>query len=534
MLHLCLKFIKIKMKLLKLIIVLIITQTQFVLAQEVQINWSIKQNETGGESGYLLQYLDANNENVYALFTKSDISEKINDKKIVAFNKSTMEKKASVKFEDIISNKELYSKLELLKIVIQNDGVYIFWTKVEKQLEELYVEKLDNNLKKVVVLKKIKSCTVPSEFKRAIYAKNRTSFDVLVNKKELLIGYEKHKLEGFINFSYENFNIEDGLSNEKEIDLPTKSYSKYLGLTSIYQLLEDGNIVVKSFIKDPNSDYKPMPGIKLTKGWYSNIFSFINTTSNKLVSININERDIYLTDLNKIGVKYISTEKKVIIFGLYLDTNTTSKNQIDGFEFIEIDKITLDVSEINKINFDSPTLNNLHDIINIDNVYSINNNVYISITSTEISFNPSGAPGSNYLKKGDIFLIKINGNGELSWTSKINREKYYGPTFGDFSDIRVLSFENNIGLFYVSKEIKRNSLLNQKIEGIQNNINYSFVDINTGKIETKEIYFSADTRSEDKMNFMPNSKVIDNILYTYPYEVGKIINRGCFGAIFLK
>jgi hypothetical protein len=518
-------------KIKSILIAILMFQIHFLVAQEVNVNWSDKQNENETK-GILSNYLDANNENVFALFDKLDQGKKFENMKIVAFDKSTMKNKAEIEFIDLFNDKKLSSKFELLKVAIKEDGVYVFITKVEKEIEGLYFVKLDNNLRKVLELKNILNKTISSELKRMVFAGKRTSYTVIDNKNEIYIGYENPKLNQNTIFNYGKFDFKEGIVNEKAVELPTKTDKKYYGLTSVYKLLEDGNILFKYSLDDTETKN---PGI-LKSSKKQIMLSFLNTKKNQFTSLEIDSRDTEIFNNSNVDINYLSDENKIKIFGFYLDTTINRKNgPIKAISFIEINKNTLEKSEIKNSFINPQYFNDLNfplSSLNIEKLYEKDNNIYAVITQNFREILPGDASAIYYLKKGNIFVMKINDKGENSWVSKIEREKFFNCLFF-IPDIKSYMLNDKIVVYFMTKPLSKKINLNPKHEDFQNNLNYSFVDIKTSQIENKEIYFNENKDSDDKMIHIQYSMLINDIFYTYP-KIQTFTNSYTFGSVILK
>lgn len=535
------------MKISKIIVVLItLFFSIYTKAQVIEQHWSEKLIYDNKETGYFSSYVDVNDQYVYATFTNNPMSGELKKQMLVAYDKLTMKKISKAGIFGCPDNeltKKEFSDLDYYKTIILDDAVFIFWTKVNKETEELYVEKLDPRLNRVKKLERISVNTLPDDIKRSILGRKAVSFLVLGHGKHLILGIETPSKTNNSKLKYASYN--SNLISEKEhlVTLPVKLENNYLGLGSGYELSEDGNLIISSApTADPSKDNSEMFGINAFAIGTANriiIISYLKCSTGQMSSVIMAAPEKEITN-----IKYHSTDVGLSIFALYYDLKTDPKKEkIRGWVKAKINKNTLEKEDVNCLEFDSKTLEKLYaknnlektmstkDVIDLylEDAVPTNNSSTILIFSKHSYSTISSSSMLTEEHSGEIVALKINDDEEISWTTTIDRMYYSYLQYR--TDIQIVTSPEKIQLFFGSEDtpITPMVITKEKLSGAKNQFGYVALDCNSGVKEQKQIYCNESKESKEKMVNLHSSIVLGDRLYTVFSDV--MHDNNCEGFI---
>lgn len=223
-------------------------------SQDLNIKWSQALPLKNNIDGFFVEFLEQNDKFIYAKFASR---KRATQYKIVAFDKNSMKKVASVGvigYEENKKDHKKFKKLTYYKSIIYNDNIYVFYSAYNKKKKatQYLVKSYSPNLKEMKPLTVIEQVKLPSD-----KHKKGESLFVLGNSEtnKILICKEKEGSVGEnIKLEYKVLNSDFSFSSANQTQLPYKiKESKFLwvksvstGASSSYTYGNDGNLHLKT------------------------------------------------------------------------------------------------------------------------------------------------------------------------------------------------------------------------------------------------------------------------------------------------
>lgn len=438
-----------------------------LFSQSVDVKWSELQTYENKLDGFFSEYIGVNSKYIYAKFNKAARKpERADNKiKIVAFDKSSMKKvtsKAIIGFKENSGDKAKYDGLTYFDALVFDNSVIMFWSKKVKDKYELYAEQYDEKLTTKIKLKKIYE--VPKKGKK--YDPN---FFVIGNKdvgNKVIIGAELPSDKGEnMTFEYKVLKTDFSFESANQVKLPYIATSNKDGLTSSYEIGDDGNLYVKSkvLVEEASGSKKGSTFVSV------NSLSVIKPATGTINTYNFRLENKSFSDFD-----YIVNKQGVKIYALYSDLLKDKRgSDLHGIYYAEIDNNVNAISNSKLISFDKATLDklfakdkaeknkagvfaskkkkesaeeSLQYSYNIENVQIADNNSIVIFCSIMNNYSTTTCDGKGncttryYCYKGNVTTFKVNSNGELVWASNVDRAITYNGWF--VYDVEVVK-ENN-------------------------------------------------------------------------------------------
>lgn len=489
-------------------------------SQEITTNWS-EDLEFNAKSLYFNRFIGENEECIYALYVSDTMFTGFagaKEKKLVAISKTTLKEIKSTPLQGFSENKTIYKGLEFHTCVVQSNMIMLYWSKINKDSEELYCETFDLMLNRTSPAKVIYTNTHAFDLKRALATKNLTSFVVCQNEKrkdEVLIGTEIPIAKNYVQFEYALRLKDLELSPLKTIALPVQLDDQSFGLCSTYEYLENGDVLIRnSFTAEEGKGVTKNVeggGILITDVNPYFTVSYLNVNTHEIATI---ELPIYDLTIYSPILKSAFVNNELRFYGLYSgDQNKTAEikglfcgkfnieDMTSSTEFIEFEQSTLDklISDLKSRNFF------------VKDVTVKGENVIIILSALNVT---------GLLSK-DFSILGYNLDHELNWITALQSITYL------FSNSVIIGEPNEMTFFYGQHKETNNEL---KSRFGATSIGCTIFNLESGAlIEQKEW----------KIDRTVNSiKLMDNSLYFIHINKGSMINSksetGNFGKMIFE
>jgi hypothetical protein len=509
---------------------LILTLLLFVFssklqAQEIESKWSETIKQSKGGDGFFKYFLEANDEYIYAAFSKEIINKRNPSLKIVAFDKNTLKRRKEVEvigYKDK-SRKEKYKGLSLELTIVNNDVLTLFWKKYEKGNTYIYVEQYNKDLKQIKKVKKIHQ--YPGRASATILSAN-------VNGVEMYFFANQNSPKKGENyeFEYKVINAEFEFVAANKVKLPITAISKFNSSLRL-NFKENGKILVSTSVRDEEE-----------KKFYPIVCSVdIETAETKLLELKFPDKKLA-------GFDYILTNGKYKVFSFFTDLIKDPKGRdTHGIFYAEVDgeNLTFDNSKFSS--FSKEQLDELFGAdredrakagvlaskkkkdskdnalaagYNIEFVYSLGEEIVLftslmrnySVTTCDSKGN---CTTRYYCEKSNVTSFKLNNYGNIVWASNLDRKMTY-PGW-DVTDVRVLYKD---GLFYASygsgynegaKGKKKKKSKSQR----KMNFEYAVFSIENGNYTKMEHQLNKKSTPKKELKFIDPSNIsfIDDEFY---------------------
>lgn len=556
----------------RFLLVLFFAIASLVNGQDMHINWGqemVLDNKVDGSMDYII---DANSKYLYTMW--SDLGGRNKLRKLISFDKKTMKRVNDVGLKGFKENKkEAKIKKDLIydMTVVYEKVIYVFWWKYTKTDKELYVESFDIELNKIASLKKVfeqdidkKSDKAPSSF----VLSNNTLQD-----GKILIGSELAGNEGEpIKLAFKELNSDLSFSNSVQIELPFAiieekkkslfSSGQHRGLTSSYTYGDDGYLHIRTTFSFDRKEIKEMKKNGTYEDRITLLYSSVDLSSGKLSTNQIRFENKKLLNTRK------SIENNVIkLYGFFSDTDKDEEgNTTHGIFYSELNS---DYS-VRKVKFNYFTKKQLSDLFKNDNEskyagkscnlggctsgkgcmgkgagaskdgkdaaiaddygieYSINSGdgIYLFCSRERTYMTRHCSTDKNgfqtcydvyHNKKSNVTAFSLNSEGELMWSSNLDRYKHY--TSGSSSiyfvkDVKVVMTAEGFYVIYEDQFDKKTD--GKKYDKKRRPFKYAFFDLKTGKYSKREYNVNSVNakKKERKTVTAANVSVYDNEFYT--------------------
>jgi hypothetical protein len=538
-----------------------------VIAQELNVSWTEKQLYENKKDGFFDEFVGSNSEYVYGKFSDLTITNRFKKKgesikklKLTAYDKSTMEKEGDVIVLDM-KNKTLAAKYEGLKYyktIVLEKVIYIFWIKEGKSKsgkeskirQDLYVQSFDSKLSPQNSLKKV--------YEMSSGSKDAKKADIFVmgNKKvsngQIVIGGERAASIGKgVVFEYKVLNSDFSFASANQVTLPVTVNGKSSGLTSNYQLGDDGNLHVITYVQMDKEERKT-----LKKGESSSypIYSVVDLASGKLQSY-----PVKFDNKNVSGFDFIVTENSIKIFGFFCDLQKDPRgNDTHGILYAILDPKTFELK--GNINFSYFTKAQLSELFANDNdgkdrkglfaskkkkdsedeslassyiiedVQSVDKDNLVLFCSIMRNYSVTTCDSKGncttryYCEKSNVTAFKLNNLGEIVWASNLDRKITYNNW--DIYDLKVIYKDDKFFVTYGSafalNAKKKNGRSSKSSKYMADRFEYAIFDYKSGKYNKTEYKVNAvNAKKKDKKHISATQiQVLDNQFYTQDTRIG--------------
>src|SRR3989339_571191 len=492
-------------------------------SQKLDIKWSEQMKYSNKQDGFFKSVAGVNDKYIYCLFTRNLKKRIITDKylKIVAFDRQTLQKVSSVGLKGYPENKEkrdLLKKLHYYKTIIFDKVVYVFWTLESSGREEIYVQSFNESLGKLSSIKKVYELTSERSDNKKAEAL------VLGTKNDLvLIGGEKAaKKEESVTLSYKLLNSDLSFVSSNEVELPIKVTGKSYGLTSYYELGDDGNLYVYSYVSMGKEEQKELGKNEYT---YYCIFSAINLDKGAIKSyrIKFDQKNIY-------SLRSFHDGNSIKLYGYYTDLTIDPKaGATHGLFYSNIEKNTLEIieepiftafstEEKNKIKKDEKEPYLVNSIITKVQKYN-DRDILFSYKTHSYSYTSCNGKTCHTViecKNSDVLCMAVNKKGEIEWLN--NHDRFYIHNGWYVEDVQILFEDNKFFITYADRnkfDAKRNRKVSKSKRELRDFIDYIILDPENGQTTQHEIVLNPPGTKKKNRKYADASDIVEknNALY---------------------
>jgi hypothetical protein len=530
-----------KIKLLGVVAFLTIICTSS-FAQYLDIKWSEREIYKNGLNGEFDGFIGSNSSYIYGKmtnFSSGDVN--LKQFSLVAFDKNTMKKVTQNKIIDPKKPNKEYKGLAYQKTVVFENIIYVFWTKYSKQKTEVFAESFDTKLKRSNPLKKVYEVAHDK-------SKAKQSEVMIMGNKEagerIFLGAElaADKNQNVV-FEYKLLNNNFQFEAASQVTLPITVKGKGGSLSSDYELGNDGNLHVKTFITVGKEDAK-----NLKKGESSTFpfYSVVNLNSGDIKSypFKFESKNIY-------NFNYLIEKNTIKLFGFFSDLNKDPKgNDTHGIFYAIIDSKTLDMEDVNLTYFSKEQINKLfakdREDRNqslfagkkkaasqaeslagnyvIEKVQSIDKDNLLLFTSKMRNYSVTTCDSrgncvtSYYCEKSNVTAFRIKSDGTVVWSANLDRKKTYSGWH--VYDLKVMNKDDKFYVAYGSdfamNANKKNFSSKKSGKHQRDLFEYAVFDYNTGDYKKYEHKVnSINTKSQDRKTIAAtNIAVLDGEFYS--------------------
>jgi len=489
-----------------LILILLISSSSF--AQYFEFSWSDDYTYANNKDGFFNGFINSNDQFIYALnvnYAKSKLhsNEKI---KLIAYNKKTMAETAFVNlkgFAENKSSKKEYDAIDYFKTIVLNDRILVFWKKLINtdtlKTEILYVETFKSGLERDKALTQIYISKQPVNERQSDFSP--TNLVVFSNKEngEFVIGSEILEGDKKSVFNYQVLNSQLVSKNKDRVVFPINCELNLNGQYGVYELGQDGNIYIRSKVTISKEDQV----VKYNKRLKSHlVLTVVNPIQKKQIQIELKDNKKIITDFN-----FIVTSSKTRLYGFFGDLQKDPSGvDKQGIFYTEVDNDTLvnnplkftyfEKSSLNKLfpkskggrkNSKDPikqlTEEELNTRFDIENLFLMEDNSVVLFFTRKYNYSEktssSGLDGKNeyktdfYCEKNNVSAIRFSENGQIMWTSSLDRSVTYEGT--DITDLNIIRKFNKFYVIYGQEEMEDKAVDNKEI------IEYAIFDPNSGR-----------------------------------------------------
>ncbi|MBA2610595.1 MAG: hypothetical protein H0U95_01400 [Bacteroidetes bacterium] len=529
-----------------------------ISAQTIDVKWSDQFIYDNKQDGFFDEFIGSNSNYIYGKFSNLALMPKKHDKKIklVAFDKTTMKKvgDAELKGYGNSTDKEDY---KYYKTITLDNLIYVFWTKSEKEVIELYVQSFDLKLKKVNGLKKI------YELNRGSKGNGVDKLIILYNKQinnKILIAKEfgTTKDNENLKVEYKLLNPDFSFITAKQVTLPVMVTKRRRGLFSgsvsfddnicTYELGNDGNLYIQEMVRASDEEKK-----SLKKG-ESSVYPHLMQV--QMESGTIQDYKVKFAQKNTFNFSSLVTKNGIKLYGFFSDLTKDEKGyDTHGTFFISLDSKTFKVNETKFAYFEKSFLDQLYaadkenqkkgkgifksdkakasDEESIDDNYVIERVIedgndillFCSImrnwSRTVCTSNGNGGTTCNtyyYCTKSNVTTFKLNNSGEILWAKNLDRSITYSRW--NVYDLNVMKNNSSYyvvyGSSYQMNAQKKNRRSSKSSKQLTDRLEYAVFSGQTGDFKKSEYQINTVNAKKADKKFVSadNIQVFDNKMYT--------------------
>ncbi|MFT6746884.1 MAG: hypothetical protein ACJAZ2_001229 [Glaciecola sp.] len=563
-------------------------------SQDFNLNWSDPLKYDDKKDGFFHSYMDANDKNLYVMLYSSGLKGHMTGEygkmKVLALDVKSKKRVAEVSLLGYKENdKKSHKGLSYYKSVVFNDVIYIFWKKKSKKIVEIYMEAFDAQLKKKGKIVKIYQQNFNKKLDKqpGVFVLVNRSIEKIViggelgGKAEDNVVVELKILEKNLKFSKAlQVTLPYAKIREKKKGLFSKNSNRYGGLTSTYELGDDGNLHLETFFSLTRKERKERKKAGTLDDFTSMLFGSINLNSGT-----VKYKEIKFEGKEVKNMQKIVGEKNTKVFGFFSDEDKGGGDDIHGI-FYGILSSSYDIKNVKFNYFTKQQLDELFKKDKEDRYEMVggcmgigkkkkkktdtgdelakNYQIEYTVTSdsdelflfcsrtdkwshTHCSTDANGnqtCTTTYYNSKKNITLFKLNGAGKLEWASNLDRDILYKGGIGVWSinDVSVVAKNESFYVIYGNsdkdmtkskKERKKAKKAKAKISPFE----YAVFSEKNGEVKKKMFAVNKiDTEKKKRRTVTPsNIEVINNKFYAQYTKMGykpKACLVGC-GAFWL-
>ena len=547
-------------------LILLVLTSCGLFSQSADLQWSDMQTYDNKLDGFFSHFIGGNEKHLYAFFDNRQRSLKKRKIKFVAFDSKTMDKVSDVTLYDKKNPQEskAYEGLYYHKTLVFNDILYTFWTKENREKDELFVQSFDAKLKPLNKLKKIYelSSGKKSTKKAELFVMGNPK-----NSQSILIGGELSGEKGqSVKVEYKVLKADFTFAGAGQVTLPVIISGYSDGLTSSYSYGDDGNLHVETSVLIPKEERK---SLKKNESNTYTIYSIVDVLNN-----NIKSYPLKFDNKNIFDVGVVSQKGVVKIFGFFCDILKDPRGvDTHGIFYSEINPVSKELEKLNFTYFTKQQLDalfagdkedrkdkagmlsgkkkkksedeSLGSNYQIEQVKSFDEQFLTIFCSLMYNYSRTVCDQKGncrtyyYCNKRNVTAFKIDNIGNIVWASNLDREMTYSGW--NVKDLSVVCPDQK--KFYVSygstfsKDAKRKNTFNKKSgKHMRDYFEYAVFDYSTGKFskEEYEINPSGTKTSERKFIAANDIQIINEKFYVnserLKFKPGSLIG-GCLLSI---
>jgi len=522
----------IKKLLFSAILLLLATATN---AQRLDFKWTSSVRFENKSAGVFNMVCGSNSNYTYILNKSYGDYESSADYYLHAIrnNNGKLHTSTTLRNKKVIAAKDMV----LRGVFVQQEVVYVFWTKDSKTQLEVHVQSLDLNLKEIGKLKKLQQYQKLNERKT-----REPEFFMLTNAKQngnILFGAELAGKEGE-SIKVEAKVLKPDLSffGLVKVEIPIMVNPKTSGLTSDYIFGDDGNLHIKTRIKEDK-------GKKITD--YFDLYTYANLEDGRTFHYPFKFEGKQIFDF-----KIIEKEGKVSFVGMFMNIDPMKRvksAKLNGLFQANLDVENKTLANVNFEQFDIDFLRELYksdvkdlqtskktgtlDEIDSDyeiEDYRISEDGEVTIFTT-IKDNysvticpPRGACYTNYYcRKKNVTVFRFDNEGKLIWGKNIDRDIEYSGW--NIADVKVKEDAENYYIVYGATPNVKKFFAPEKAKQFKRNdvMEYAIMNKNTGSVKPYlyEINRPGAPKSENKSFAARDVSLLNNEMYAINNEVGR-------------
>ena len=528
-------------------------------AQTIDVKWSEQFSYDNKQDGFFDEFIGSNSNYIYGKFSNLALSPKKQNKKIkiVAFDKVTMKKVGDTELKGYGSqmDKEDY---KYYKTITLDNLIYVFWTKTQKTVVELYVQSFDAKLKKVNSIKKVYELNKGSKgdgVDKLVLLYNKDLNNKILLAKEFGISKDNENLR----IEYKLLNPDFSFITSKQVTLPIVVSKVRRGIFSSYsssfddnlcdyELGNDGNLYVQEMVKITGDEKKA-----LKKGESS---TYPHLMQVQMETGNVQEYRVKFPKKNTFNFSSLITKNGIKLYGFFSDLDKDEKgNDTHGTFFITLGTKIFKVNETKFSYFDKSFLDQLYaadkenqkkgkglfksdkakasDNESIDDNYVIEkvmedgNDIllFCSImknwSNTVCTSNGNGGTTCRtyyYCTKSNVTTFRLNSSGDIMWAKNLDRSITYSRW--NVYDLNVMKSGSNYYVTYGSSfqinAKKKNMRASKSGKQLTDRLEYAVFSGQTGDYKKAEYQINSVNAKKEEKKFVAadNIQVYDNKMYT--------------------
>lgn len=504
-------------------------------AQKLDFNWSQKVRFDNKNAGLFERVSGGNSKFTYILNKSFNDGYTSADFYLHAINNDNGKLSSSTTLRN--SKVKETKGMTLRGVYVQEEVIYVFWVNDVKTQEEIHVQSFDQNLKVISKLKKIQQYPKFKERKTRepvifILANEKRAGSILLGAELSLKEGESVKVEAKIlkaDLSYEGL---------VKVEIPITAKSSNWSLTSDYIFGDDGNLHIKTRIKEDK-------GKSLTD--YFDLYTYANMETGNTFHYPFKFEGKQIFDF-----KILEKNGKVSFVGMFMNIEQQKKvrfMKLNGLFQANLDVENKTLANVNFEQFDTDFLQDLFkndakdlkrdkktgnsDEINNDYViedYRIAEDGEITLFTTVMNnysvtiCPPKSACYTNYYcDKSNVTVFRFDKDGNLIWGKNIDRNFEYRGT--SIPDINVIEDADNYYITYGARTDVKKYFAPEKARQFKRDdvMEYAVMDKDNGtfKANLYEINRPGISKEEKKSFTAIDISVLGNTMYAVNNDLNR-------------
>lgn len=503
-----------------------------IFGQDMKVNFSDKMTLKLNKDGFVSRFIGETETNIYVEFQSRNKKQEVVINRIGVFDKATMKEVNSLVIadkKDKARAADLGNKLkEQIKFI--DDRIYIFYSDESKTELQIYAEAYTLNLDRDVKMQKL--MTIPKDSKRD------NVFPAITHNKTKIVLSRLESGENNIQFYYSVYDLEleELVKSDVNMPLPDGIQNEDVFAVNSYMLDNNDNFYFNETYSIKSGEKRSGLFYKTIEYKYEFYVSILSIESGDIEMIDMNDENTSL-----FNVKVVEIDNKVKILGFFSDFNKDPKGmRTHGFCYREIDPKTFEVSEMVYTYFDKELLDELFkedeedklktnskkknaeeeaekdkdalsksfviEHIKVDDkgnmiVFCSKMNNYSYEVCTTDANGRTTCRTVYKCQKDNVTVFKLSSEGEIVWSSNIDRRVTYGGW--DVYDLRIIEDEDSYIVSYGSSynleaEEKTKKSRKSAAESIDK-LEYGVFDKETGANEKKNVVINEEgVKKSDK------------------------------------